>query len=786
MTTSKMAQSENGFGLALLRPLISWTGWLPALFLLAAAGTVKADDFTYAMNFDGTITITRYIGAGGAVVIPSVIDGKTVSSIGAWAFDHCTNLAAITVDGGNPAYSSVDGVLFNKTQTSLIQYPSGKIGSYTIPNTVATIGYKAFYNCSGLSSVTIPNSVAVVGSCAFQSCASLAGLAIPYSLTNIGSLAFDHCASLAAISVDVGNPAYSSVDGVLFSKDQSTLVQYPSGKSGGYTIPDSVSAIGDYAFQHCADLASVTIPNTVTAIGYKTFAFCTSLTSVMIPDSVAAIGDYAFQSCGSLAIITVDTGNSVYSSLSGVLFNKSQSMLIQYPLAKTGSYTIPNTVAVIGSCAFQSCAGLASVMIPYSVTSMENTFYDCTNLAAITVDTGNPVYSSVAGVLFNKAQSTLIQYPAAKAGSYAIPNSVATIGEKAFYNCAGLSSVTIPNSVVTIESYAFQSCAGLAGVTIPYSVTSIGGDIFTGCTNLAAITVDTGNPVYSSVAGVLFNKNQTMLIQYPTGKAGNYIVPNTVTAIVKSAFDYCASLTDVTIPYSVAGIVNCVFQSCTNLTNVTIPNTVISIGDYAFSSCPSLLSVTVGNSVISIGDRAFSLCASLTGIYFEGNAPSLGSSVFDADNNTTVYYLPGTTGWGQTFGGRPTALWSKGIGPIIEANGEAGEITINYPETLSVTVAMNAGNYAGVPVDWWLVALAGSAWYYLNSSIQWTQFDGNLSNCRPVYQGELFNLPTTEVLNISGLPVGPYTFWFAVDYPMDGILNAYGPILVDWVKVAVQ
>jgi hypothetical protein len=139
-----------------------------------------------------------------------------------------------------------------------------------------------------------------------------------------------------------------------------------------------------------------------------------------------------------------------------------------------------------------------------------------------------------------------------------------------------------------------------------------------------------------------------------------------------------------------------------------------------------------------------------------------------------------------TFNGSSGSLPTS---TIIKANGAMGNVTVNYPETLSVTVEMYAGANAGINADWWVVARANSSWYYLhilNNSFQWTQFDGNLSNCHPVYQGGLFNLSATEVWNITALPVGLYTFWFAVDYPMDGILNLDGPIFVDSVNVTVQ
>ncbi len=124
--------------------------------------------------------------------------------------------------------------------------------------------------------------------------------------------------------------------------------------------------------------------------------------------------------------------------------------------------------------------------------------------------------------------------------------------------------------------------------------------------------------------------------------------------------------------------------------------------------------------------------------------------------------------------------------PVIKANGSTDDISINCGANLSITVQINAGESAGLEVDWWVIALANSSWYYRNSSTQWIQFDGNISNCHPEYQGALYDLPVTEVLNITGLQTGAYTFWFAVDYPMDGILNLDGPIVVDLVNVTVQ
>ena len=338
---------------------------------------------------------------------------------------------------------------------------------------------------------------------------------------------------------------------------------------------------------------------------------------------------------------------------------------------------------------FGSSSSLTSVAVPSTITSINSgTFYDCPNLLEITVDVANSAYSSQDGVLFDKNQTTLILYPRGKAGRYLIPNNVNTIGALAFSSCTRLTGITIGDSVTTINYTAFEYCS-----------------------SLLEITVDAANSAYSSLDGVLFDKNKSTLILYPNGRTGSYLIPNSVNAIGFKAFASCANLMSITIPNNVTTIRGLAFEYCTSLVNITIPNTVTIIERQAFYNCTSLTSITIPNnlttiessmfsfctsltsitipsSVTSIQINAFSNCNNLTSIYFEGNAPSLNGSIFSSTGKI-VYYQPETTGWDITYDGCPTVLWYSRLqinGARFSSQENNFEFTINGPSDLVFVV----------------------------------------------------------------------------------------------------
>ena len=252
----------------------------------------------------------------------SVIIPKSVATIGDFAFGS-DMLTSIQVDAENPAYSSEGNVLYNKDKTVLCQYAAGKSGTaFNIPSSVNTIGNCAFNGCN-LTSITISNSVKSIGDYAFQACQNLTSIIIPNSVETIGNCAFLFCGKLTFIDVDAENSVYLSEDGILYNKNKTVLYKYPGSKDGTvFNIPNTVKIIGNSAFGDCSNLTSITIPNSVTEIGDWAFESC-KLTSITIPYSVKSIGIFIFYSCDKLRDIVVHwktppTIGGIYNELAGL------------------------------------------------------------------------------------------------------------------------------------------------------------------------------------------------------------------------------------------------------------------------------------------------------------------------------------------------------------------------------------------------------------------------------------------------------------------------------------
>lgn len=550
---------------------------------------------------EGVVSIGGHSFNGCTSLISAIIP-NSVTTIDIYAFNNCTSLATINIPAGVTTIGS--NAFYNCISLTSLTIPSGvtRINQYTfynctgltslvIPSGVTQIDSYAFYNLN-ITNFIIPSGVLSIGTYAFQK-SKITSIFIPDGVITIGARAFTECDNLTAIMVGALNINFSDHSGVLYNKTKTTLIQFPGGKSGAYSIPVGCTVISSYAFHNCSLLTSIVIPSGMINISDRAFESCIGINSdIFIPASVTTIGEYAFH-CPNLPSITVDSANSYYIDDGGILYNKLKTTLIQCPPAKTGTYAIPIVTTVIGNWAFYQSklsnvtlpsnlttisynafnnSNLTSIDIPASVTSIGgNAFVNCPYLTDIIVNVANAIYASVDGVLFNYDITNLIHYPKGKAsGPYTIPSTVLSIGTYAFYNCTGLTEVIFPYisvnfessssysedietsssspssseyGVKTIGNYAFWNCDGLESVIIPSSVISLGTNCFDTCSNLLSITFNGNAPTLGDTTVFLSMPAKLYYYDWGTGFDSAWMAKAGKTAYLISSLSSSSSST---------------------------------------------------------------------------------------------------------------------------------------------------------------------------------------------------------------------------------------------------
>jgi PKD repeat protein len=586
-----------------------------------------------------------------SISIPS-----NVTFIGIRAFAFCNSLTAIEVNTSNTQYASINGMLVNKPGTTLLQCPGGgRFGTVLVPDSIQTIGDQAFLGCI-IRTVILDGNVTTIGSESFNSsylqnlvfhglsssinvndtwlsgtssalrghafaesnfpppgetwhdltmgdyfsgdylysitnnsititgyfgsnvtllipetlvaypvtriadftfgnASNLVSVTIPSSILRIGTGAFAYCISLTSIMVNDSNTQFTSLDGILYNKTLTALLQCPEGKAGNISIPDTVTNIKPYAFIYCLNMTSITLGANVTTIGTSAFYGCFSLTSVAIPDSVTFLGDSAFKYCLGLTSITLSNNITILGGSTFKFCHNLTNLTLPtnldrieseafYQCVSLESLILPDSLTYIGDGSFTSCP-LITIVVPNNVTTLgEDAFAYCGSLTTAIIGTGTPFIPTGA---FKDCPSltTII-----------IPDTISGIGAYAFFHCSQLTSFSFPSNLTAIGDYAFVDTP-LTTITIPDKVTTIGDHAFQSCTFLA----------YA-------------------------ILSANLSAISNYLFSNCFSLVSINIPSNVTIIANASFGTCTSLPMLTIPGSVTSIGNYTFTNCISLTSLT--------------------------------------------------------------------------------------------------------------------------------------------------------------------------------------------------
>ena len=628
-----------------------------------------SSNFVYTVNGD-RLTIARYTGPGGAVIIPSIANGKTVNRVGIEAFLECTNVTSVIIP---------DGVIFIDSRA--FAQCSG-LTNISIPTSVNGIGAGVFWQCSALASVTIPNSVKSIGQSAFAF-TDLRSVTIPSGVTSVKDRAFMNCTNLTKIEflgdapslgqnvfeqadkVTVyylrgttgwgktfgsrptapfgdakpvaGQSKESTVAATLFdgfsctTNGENLVITKYTGSGGVIVIPSTingktVTGIGTQAFEKCSTLTSVTIPNSVTSIARDAFRYCTGLTGISIPNSVTSIGDRAFGNCASLTSAII--GNSV-TNIEPYTFSYCSSM---------ETITIPESVVGIGSHAFERCGRLTTAVIGNGVASIgDSAFSYCNSLKKVYFKGNAPGSLFVGNKIFQNADKVIVCYLPETAGW----------GEK-FEDrpTAKFQELELRNGAVARKTEDPQSVQIKTGA---------------GAKQI--------NP--SEDFSYTANGDNLTITGY-NGPPGTVVIPSTING------------------KTVTSIGEEAFGRNPRLREAVIPDSVTNIGARAFKSCGKLESITVGKGVTRIGDKALGPLVNLTEIKFLGNAPVLeGRDVYVSSDKAIIYYQAGTTGWGPTFGSRPTAL----LGTKNPLSGQPGNaVAVNNESFEDFTYTANGDN----------------------------------------------------------------------------------------------
>ena len=585
----------------------------------------------YSLDDDKNATITAYNGYSSSLVIPTKIDGYTVTKIGDRAFEYNTRLVMVV-----------------------------------IPDSVTVIGNYAFNGCTSLSKVNLSKTLETLNYGAFQNCTSLVEIEIPKSLKNahFNTNLYDDIISapfmgsgLEQIKFETG---INNVVGSLF---------IGCNKLKKVEIPEAVTSIGNYAFSMCESLSEILISDSVTTIGSNAFSLCTALVKVNMPDSITVIERDAFKGCTSLSDVylsknlqTLNYGAfkdctslveiEIPKSLKNAHFNTNlYDDIISAPFMGSGLEQIKFETGinnVVGSL-FIGCDKLKKVKIPETVTSIGNhAFSMCKSLSEISISDS---VTSIGSDAFSSCTALV---------KINIPESVTVIGSNAFNGCLSLSEVSLSKNLQTLNYGAFQDCTSLVEIEIPKSLeyanfdTNVYGGIvsapFMG-SSLKKIKFENG---IKSIADCLFyGCNELFEVEIPDtissigyrsfgscGSLSKISIPDSVSKIGSHAFAGCNSLSSITLSKNIQTLGDYAFYGCTSLSNIKFPSLITEIGSGMCDGCTSLVTVEMGDKVTSIGDNAFQNCASLKNITLSPETEYINSNAFSNCDSLESIVIP--------------------------------------------------------------------------------------------------------------------------------------------------
>jgi len=664
-------------------------GWCAENGIVLEIDPLSVKEFTYIVN-EGNITLTEYLGNHQDIVLPSAL-GKnqltaigdsafagntvmsslilpdTITSIGNEAFQNCTGIKELTLSEnvksiGSNAFAGCTQLTItvvrgsyahswcvaNEVPVTYIATPESYF-TYTVTEGEATItgfsgnqteiiipsvlagnpvtsiaGYAFGQNCLAEEIVVCEGITTIQGS-AFFNCPSLKKVELPASITNVEGRAFSSCYFLTEIVVDSRNTTYTSMDGLLYSKDRKTLCCVPPGKKGRYTLPEGVTTIAACAFMD-STITELTLPDSLTSIGRNAFSYNRYLVDIIIPEQVTVLEAYTFSGCSALASVELkgvkNINESVFTSCTAL--EKIEMPVVEtigeqafYNCDALVSVTLPESLtslgtegfyaseklsdvifacadADIGSSAFESCNNLSNVQLPHMLTKLQNrVFYSCDNLKTIELPDslqviGNSAFSG-SGLVNVRFGSQLKEIQTSAFSSCSLQNvqlseGLTSIGSSAFSYNSDLKVINFPASLTAIDKYALSNSKNVTATVVLDSYAQ------TWCEENSISYVLLAAPASSFTYNIV---DQQAMISGFVGNETDFVVPSTIEG------------------YPVTMIGDRAFEDSSDVVRITLPDSVVSIGVRAFEGCTSLKKINLSNELTSIGRLAFADCSSL-------------------------------------------------------------------------------------------------------------------------------------------------------------------------------
>lgn len=464
-------------------------------------------------------------------------------------------------------------------------YQCENLTDLQIGDSVNNIGFSAFANCSKIKKVVFPNTKLNLDNSSFSGCKGVTHVYIPANMDSLNCLVLSSFNHLETIDIDKANKNFVLVDNIIYSKDKKRVMHCMSSRTKDVNILDGVEEISFAAFGGCEGLKKINIPKSVKRIAPYAFSSCVGVDTFIVPEGVKEIEEGVFSRCLKTRCIQLP---STITKIGAGAFIKCEEV---------DTFIIPNGVTEIGEEAFRKCFSVDEIVLPQSLKKIGGRAFSMNSIKRISIPDG-----------VTELHEDMFQFDGAL--EYVkLPNNITEIPSRTFDECYSLKSITIPASVKVI-GHAFIKCNSLKTINIPASVDSMNSSAISECESLEKIIVDENNKRYCSVDGILFNKEKSALLLYPSAKTDvSYTIPKSVKRISYRAFSHNNSLTKVVIPKSVVDFEEGYnFSHCENLKSVVLPSNMTIIPNGIFYGCKQLTDIKIPGKVEKIGRESFSGC----------------------------------------------------------------------------------------------------------------------------------------------------------------------------------